>query len=323
MDAIRRFGAEGLPVLGVCLGHQAIGQVYGGVVRRAGSPVHGKTDEMSHDGRGVFAGLPDPFTATRYHSLVVDEHLPSCLELSAWNEDGIVMGVRHRELPVHGVQFHPESVLTAVGLDLLRNFLVMGRDEVEQRPAATRDACPARRTRRSARRPARTTEAAVPNDVLSAALQELSRGHDLTEEQARDVLLEIMGGRAGEAQTAAFLSALRVKGETAEEIVGMARAMTRARREGRGGRRRHPRHLRHRRRRRPHLQHLDGGRPGGRRRRRHRGQARQPLGHQQVRQRRRARGPGRGHRHRPRPGEPLHRARPASASCSRPATTWP
>ena len=100
MDAIARFGAERLPVLGVCLGHQAIGQVYGGVVRRAGAPVHGKTDEIGHDGRGVFAGLPDPFTATRYHSLVVDEALPDVLELSAWNADGIVMGVRHRELPV-------------------------------------------------------------------------------------------------------------------------------------------------------------------------------------------------------------------------------
>jgi anthranilate synthase/aminodeoxychorismate synthase-like glutamine amidotransferase len=125
MDAIAHFGAERLPVLGVCLGHQAIGQVYGGVVRRAGAPVHGKTDEIGHDGRGVFAGLPDPFTATRYHSLVVDEELPSALELCAWNAEGIVMGVRHRELPVHGVQFHPESVLTAVGLDLLRNFLMI------------------------------------------------------------------------------------------------------------------------------------------------------------------------------------------------------
>ena len=126
MAAIARFGAERLPVLGVCLGHQAIGQVYGGVVRRAGAPVHGKTDEIGHDGRGVFAGLPDPFTATRYHSLVVDEALPDELELSAWNADGIVMGVRHRELPVHGVQIHPESVLTTVGLDLLRAFLLMG-----------------------------------------------------------------------------------------------------------------------------------------------------------------------------------------------------
>ena len=125
MDAVVRFGAERLPVLGVCLGHQAIGQAYGGVVRRAGAPVHGKADEIGHDGRGVFAGLPDPFTATRYHSLVVDETLPTCLELCAWNAEGVVMGVRHRELPVHGVQFHPESVLTGVGLDLLRNFLLI------------------------------------------------------------------------------------------------------------------------------------------------------------------------------------------------------
>ena len=126
MAAVRHFGAARLPVLGVCLGHQAIGQVYGGVVRRAAAPVHGKTDEISHDGAGVFAGLPDPFTATRYHSLVVDEALPAELELSAWNDQGVVMGVRHRELPVHGVQFHPESVLTAVGLDLLRTFLTFG-----------------------------------------------------------------------------------------------------------------------------------------------------------------------------------------------------
>jgi anthranilate synthase/aminodeoxychorismate synthase-like glutamine amidotransferase len=125
MEAIRRFGAERLPVLGVCLGHQAIGQVYGGVVRRAAAPVHGKTDEIAHDGRGVFAGLPNPFTATRYHSLVVDGALPEELELSAWNDEGVVMGVRHRELPVHGVQIHPESILTTSGLDLLRNFLAL------------------------------------------------------------------------------------------------------------------------------------------------------------------------------------------------------
>jgi len=125
MEAIAHFGAARLPVLGVCLGHQAIGQVYGGVVRRAGAPVHGKTDQIHHDGAGVFAGLPDPFTATRYHSLVVDEALPACLALTAWNAEGIVMGVSHRELPVHGVQFHPESVLTEVGLDLLATFLRM------------------------------------------------------------------------------------------------------------------------------------------------------------------------------------------------------
>ena len=146
MDAIAHFGAARLPVLGVCLGHQAIGQVYGGVVRRAGAPVHGKTDQIHHDGAGVFAGLPDPFTATRYHSLVVDEALPDCLELTAWNEEGIVMGVRHRELPVHGVQFHPESVLTEVGLDLLATFLRMTGAE-SGAAAAPRGGPPARRPR--------------------------------------------------------------------------------------------------------------------------------------------------------------------------------
>jgi anthranilate synthase/aminodeoxychorismate synthase-like glutamine amidotransferase len=136
MDAIAHFGAARLPVLGVCLGHQAIGQVYGGVVRRAGAPVHGKTDQIHHAGAGVFAGLPDPFTATRYHSLVVDEALPDCLALTAWNEEGIVMGVGHRELPVHGVQFHPESVLTEVGLDLLATFLrLTGADSGATAPA--------------------------------------------------------------------------------------------------------------------------------------------------------------------------------------------
>ena len=141
MEAIAHFGAERLPVLGVCLGHQAIGQVYGGVVRRAGAPVHGKTDEISHDGCGVFAGLPDPFTATRYHSLVVDTELPACLELTAWNAEGIVMGVRHRQFPVHGVQFHPESVLTTVGLELLGTFLSMraGADEIAAATTSTED----------------------------------------------------------------------------------------------------------------------------------------------------------------------------------------
>jgi anthranilate synthase/aminodeoxychorismate synthase-like glutamine amidotransferase len=125
--AIRHLGGLGVPVLGVCLGHQAIARAFGGVVRRAAGPVHGKTDEIHHDGRGLFAGLPEPFVATRYHSLVVDEALPVELELAAWNDGGVVMGVRHRTLPVHGVQFHPESVLTEAGLDLLRTFIAMTR----------------------------------------------------------------------------------------------------------------------------------------------------------------------------------------------------
>ena len=123
-EAISVFGAAGVPVLGVCLGHQCIGEVFGGVVVRAERVMHGKTSEVDHDGRGVFAGLPDPFTATRYHSLVVDaDSIPDCLEVGATTVGGIVMGLRHRELPIHGVQFHPEAVLTVGGHDIIRNFL--------------------------------------------------------------------------------------------------------------------------------------------------------------------------------------------------------
>jgi anthranilate synthase/aminodeoxychorismate synthase-like glutamine amidotransferase len=112
------------PVLGVCLGHQCIGQVYGGEVVRAPEIMHGKTSLIRHDGTGVFAGLPQPFEATRYHSLVVERSsVPPELEITAWTDDGTVMGLRHRTLPVEGVQFHPESILTGSGHDLLRNFL--------------------------------------------------------------------------------------------------------------------------------------------------------------------------------------------------------
>jgi anthranilate synthase/aminodeoxychorismate synthase-like glutamine amidotransferase len=122
--AISAFGDRGVPVLGVCLGHQAIGHVFGGVVERAPQLMHGKTSLIHHREAGVFAGLPAPLTATRYHSLVIaKESVPDCLEVTAWTDDGTVMGVRHRELPIEGVQFHPESILTAAGHQLLRNFL--------------------------------------------------------------------------------------------------------------------------------------------------------------------------------------------------------
>jgi len=124
---IRRLHAS-TPILGVCLGHQAIGQAFGGTVSRARKQMHGKTSHIHHDGRGVFAGLPQDFEATRYHSLVVlDDGLPSELEVSARAEDGEIMGLRHRRLPVEGVQFHPESILTAEGKALLRNFLGLRR----------------------------------------------------------------------------------------------------------------------------------------------------------------------------------------------------
>ena len=125
LELVRR---SPVPLLGVCLGHQALGQAFGGKVVRAPKLMHGKTSEIRHDGKTIFAGLPDVFTATRYHSLVVaPESVPDCLEVSAWTDGGVVMGLRHRERPLEGVQFHPESILTSVGKDLLRNFLRVGR----------------------------------------------------------------------------------------------------------------------------------------------------------------------------------------------------
>ncbi|MFO0753303.1 MAG: aminodeoxychorismate/anthranilate synthase component II [Thermodesulfovibrionales bacterium] len=124
--AIRHFAGK-VPLLGVCLGHQSIGAAFGGEVVRAPYLMHGKTSLIHHDGKTLFRDLPNPFEATRYHSLVIRrETLPACLEVSAWTEDGIVMGVRHREVVLEGVQFHPESILTTAGKDLLRNFIALG-----------------------------------------------------------------------------------------------------------------------------------------------------------------------------------------------------
>jgi anthranilate synthase/aminodeoxychorismate synthase-like glutamine amidotransferase len=122
VDVMRRFPEAGVPTLGVCLGHQSLAQAFGGAVIRH-EPVHGKTTEITHDGTGLFAGLPSPLTVGRYHSLVVDPDLPDCLTVTATG-GGVVMGVQHRELPAHGVQFHPESVLTPEGKRLLENFLL-------------------------------------------------------------------------------------------------------------------------------------------------------------------------------------------------------
>jgi anthranilate synthase component 2 len=123
LELIRKAAGK-VPLLGVCLGHQALGQALGGRVVRAPKLMHGKTSEIHHDGQTIFRGLPNPFTATRYHSLIVArDSVPAELEVSAWTDDGLVMGLRHRSLRLEGVQFHPESILTAAGKDLLRNFL--------------------------------------------------------------------------------------------------------------------------------------------------------------------------------------------------------
>jgi para-aminobenzoate synthetase component 2 len=133
LEVLRQLGPK-LPILGVCLGHQCLAQVYGGRVVRAPQLMHGKTSPVRHGGKGVFEGLPDPLTATRYHSLIAErESLPACLEITAWLEDGTIMGLRHRAHPhLQGVQFHPESVLTESGHELLANFLRQAESSGDQ-----------------------------------------------------------------------------------------------------------------------------------------------------------------------------------------------
>ncbi len=127
VGAIRHFAGK-VPILGVCLGHQAIGAAFGGRIVRSASLMHGKTSPIHHNGKGLFKGLPCPFEATRYHSLVVERaSLPDCLEVTAWVEEGEIMGLEHRTLPLWGVQFHPESILTEGGMDILRNFLEISK----------------------------------------------------------------------------------------------------------------------------------------------------------------------------------------------------
>jgi anthranilate synthase/aminodeoxychorismate synthase-like glutamine amidotransferase len=132
VDVIRRFGAT-IPILGVCLGHQSIGYAFGGKVVRAERIMHGKTSQISNDGRTIFQGLPNPFVAGRYHSLLVERSsLPACLEISAETEQGEIMGIRHKEYPMEGIQFHPESVLTPNGKRLLKNFLTMINESTDK-----------------------------------------------------------------------------------------------------------------------------------------------------------------------------------------------
>ena len=223
-EAVVRAATDGcVPLLGVCLGHQAIAEVFGGSVCRAPVPVHGKTDEVSHDGAGIFAGVPSPFTATRYHSLCVDAaSIPETLEVTARAPDGVVMGLRHRHASVFGVQFHPESVLTPEGAKILANFLDIS-GEVPLAPAASQMPASIAAAGGSARASAATAEVTE----ISGAIRRVTSGGSLGEDEARCVMGAIMDGEATPSQISSLVTAMRMKGETVDEIVGFARAMRR------------------------------------------------------------------------------------------------
>jgi anthranilate synthase/phosphoribosyltransferase len=193
VEMIRHFAGK-VPVLGVCLGHQAVGAAFGGTIVKAARLMHGKTSEVLHDERTLFSGLPQAFPAARYHSLAVESgSLPDCFQISAWTADGEIMGLRHRELSVEGVQFHPESVATPLGRKLMTNFL---------------------QRRRSG-----------PEVDLRGAVAQVVEGRDLSEGQMLAVMELIMSGEATQAQIGAFVTALRLKGESVEEISAAARVM--------------------------------------------------------------------------------------------------
>jgi len=206
---IERFHRD-IPILGVCLGHQSIGQVFGGKVVRAGQLMHGKVSQIEHNKTGIFHNLPSPFTATRYHSLIVQEPLPDCLEVTARNkEGGEVMALRHKEYPTIGVQFHPESILTEYGHELLQNFLEIEAPKLSVSTAVV------------------SKEGGVIMPIKTA-INKVMSGESLSTEEADAVMSQIMAGEATPAQIGGYLMALRVKGETVEEITGSARAMRRS-----------------------------------------------------------------------------------------------
>jgi anthranilate synthase/phosphoribosyltransferase len=220
-DVVRAAAAAGVPVLGVCLGHQVIAEVFGGAVCRAPKPVHGKTDEIAHDGTGLFPGVPNPFTATRYHSLCVEAgSIGAPLQVQATTSDGVVQALRHTEKPVFGVQFHPESVLTPEGAKILANFLdVCGEVPLERStPEAPAAIAAAGGTARSSARLAEVT-------TVPGAIARVTGGNALDEDEAERVMGIVMDGEATPSQISALIVAMRMKGETVDEITGFARAM--------------------------------------------------------------------------------------------------
>ncbi|HHJ98834.1 MAG TPA: anthranilate phosphoribosyltransferase, partial [Actinobacteria bacterium] len=220
-DVVRGAAAAEVPVLGVCLGHQVIAEVFGGTVCRAPKLVHGKTDDVSHDGAGLFSGIPSPFTATRYHSLCVDAaSIAPPLVVQATTADGVIQALFHSESPVFGVQFHPESVLTPEGTKLLANFLdVCGEVPLERStPEAPAAIAAAGGVARSSARMAEVT-------TVSGAIARVTAGGSLDEDEAERVMGIVMDGEATPSQISALIVGMRMKGETVDEIVGFARAM--------------------------------------------------------------------------------------------------
>jgi anthranilate synthase/phosphoribosyltransferase len=197
-DAIKHFTGK-IPVLGVCLGHQCLGAVYGGKVDRAPRLMHGKTSPVTHNGQGVFKDIPSPFEAMRYHSLVVYEPIPAELEIVAQTSEGEVMALKHRQHPTYGVQFHPESILTEHGKQLLKNFLDIKLAQPAGAPAEP--------------------------SMLKPFIAKTINRTDLTAEEAEEAMNVIMTGQATPAQVSAYLVSLRMKGETIPEITGSVRAM--------------------------------------------------------------------------------------------------
>ena len=195
-DAIKHFDGK-IPVLGVCLGHQALGAVFGGKVDRAQRLMHGKTSKVTHNGQGIFKGIPSPFEAMRYHSLVVYDPIPAELEVTAITPEEEIMGLKHKEHQTYGVQFHPESILTEHGKQLLKNFL-----DLNPAPAAKGEL-----------------------SMLKPFIAKTINRTDLTDKEAEEAMTIIMTGQATQAQIGSYLTALRMKGETISEITGSVRAM--------------------------------------------------------------------------------------------------
>lgn len=198
------------PILGICLGHQAIGQAFGVKVTNADRLMHGKVSPIDHDGKGIFSGIPSPFTGMRYHSLMVSEPLPDELVISARTPEGELMALRHTEYPTIGLQFHPESILTEHGHKLLHNFLSIERQ-------GSQDGAPLFVSQ--------FQSSQSSNLTIRDAIQQLLNGESLTEADAESVMVQIMNGEATPAQIGAYLTAMRMKGESVDEISGSARAM--------------------------------------------------------------------------------------------------